>query len=108
MDCIYESETCDYFDNGECNKDKSDCPFNGLEMEENNMGEIVRVYTDCLNTDGRGDFVRCSDCGELMLMQLGGTTCRECESENLQWADEKHQECSIEELEQLGYIVEEV
>lgn len=72
------------------------------------MEEIVRVYTDCLNADGRGDFVRCSDCGELMLMQLGGTVCGECESKNLQWADEVHQECSIEELERLGYIVEEI
>lgn len=49
------------------------------------MGEIVRVYTDCLNAEGCGDFVRCMDCRELMLMQIGGTACGECESENLQW-----------------------
>ncbi len=72
------------------------------------MGEVVRVYADSLSADRRGDFVRCSDCGGLMLVQLGGTVCRECERGNLQWADEEHQECSIEELEQLGYIVEEV
>lgn len=70
--------------------------------------EIVRVYTDCLNSDGYGDFVRCMDCGELMLMQFGGTACGSCESENLSWADENHQECSIEELENMGYIIEEV
>lgn len=72
------------------------------------MGEIVKVYTDCLDLDGIGDFVRCSDCGELMLMQIGGTACGVCESENLQWADEEHQECSIENLKQLGYIIDEV
>lgn len=72
------------------------------------MKEIVKVYTECLNADGIGDFVRCSDCRELMLMQLGGTACGNCEGENLQWADEEHQECSIEELELMGYIIEEV
>ncbi len=48
------------------------------------MGEIVRVSADSLSANGRGDFVRCLDCGELMLMQLGGTVCRECERGNLQ------------------------
>ena len=43
-----------------------------------------------------------------MLMRLGGTTCGNCESENLQWADEEYQECSMEELEELGYIIEEI
>lgn len=33
QDCTYESETCDYYNNGECNKDTSDCPFTGLEMD---------------------------------------------------------------------------
>ena len=53
------------------------------EMEETNMKE-VKVYADCLDGDNRGDLVRCSDCGELMLIQIGGTACGECESENLQ------------------------
>ena len=39
------------------------------------MKEIVKVYTECLNANHLGDFVRCSDCGELMLMQIGGTAC---------------------------------
>lgn len=69
------------------------------------MNKIVKVYEDCLNADGYGDFVKCCDCGSLMLMQTGGTACGECESENLQWADEEHQECNVEELEQMGYIV---
>ena len=30
--------------------------------------EEVKVYSDCLNEEHRGDFVRCTDCGELMLM----------------------------------------
>ena len=72
------------------------------------MNEIVRVYSECLNEDGYGDFVRCLDCGELMLMQLGVTACGKCESENLEWADKEHEECSIEELKQMGYIIDEI
>lgn len=72
------------------------------------MNEIVRVYSACLNADGYGDFVRCMDCGELMLMQIGGTICGKCESENLEWVDTNHEEWSIEELKQMGYIIDEV
>ena len=70
-----------------------------------NINECVRVYTDCLNEDNRGDLVRCSDCGELMLMNIGGTVCGECESENLQWHDENRPEWTIEELEAEGFII---
>ena len=49
--------------------------------------------------------VRCSDCGELMLMSVGGTACGECESENLEWFDENKQEWTIEELEEVGFIL---
>ena len=69
--------------------------------------EEVIVYTDCLNEDNRGDLVRCSDCGELMLIQIGGTSCGECESENLQWYDDDRQEWSIEELVEEGFIITE-
>ena len=69
--------------------------------------EEVIVYTDCLNADNRGDLVRCSDCGELMLIQIGGTACGECESENLQWYDEDRQEWTIEELEEERFIITE-
>lgn len=72
------------------------------------MSEIVKVYADLLDGNDRGDFIRCSDCGELMLIQLGGTTCCKCKSENLQWVDEECQECTIEELKQNGYIVEKI
>lgn len=72
------------------------------------MNDIVAVYTSCLNLDGYGDFVRCIDCGELMLMRLGDTVCRRCGSENLQWADEEHQECSTADLERMGFVVKEI
>lgn len=71
------------------------------------MLEEVKVYVNCLNTDNRGDLVRCSDCGELMLMQIGGTSCGECESENLMWYDKNRPEWTIEELEEAGFIVVE-
>ncbi|MFR2774831.1 MAG: hypothetical protein ACLTBR_03260 [Anaerostipes sp.] len=72
------------------------------------MDKIVKVYTDSLNENGIGDFVRCIDCGELMLMQIGGTICRNCISWNLEWVDGEHQECSIEDLKSMGYTVEEI
>lgn len=71
-----------------------------------NYNEIVRVYTE----EESGDFVRCSDCGELQLMQLGGTVCGECESENLQWHTDENgneiQEISVTELEKMGFVIE--
>lgn len=69
--------------------------------------EIVYVYTDCLNLDHVGDFVRCMSCGALMLMQIGGTACGVCEGENLEWVNETKQEWSYEELEEAGYIIVE-
>ena len=68
--------------------------------------ECVIVYVDCLNADGRGDLVRCSDCGALILMNLGGTVCG-CESENLMWYDEDRPEWTIAELEEAGFIIDE-
>ena len=69
--------------------------------------EEVKVYVDCLDGDNRGDLVRCSDCGDLMLIQLGGTACGECESENLQWYDDNRPEWTIAELEEAGFIIVE-
>ena len=71
----------------------------GMNMEE------VKVYVDCLDGENRGDLVRCSDCGELMLIQIGGTACGECASENLQWYDDNRHEWTITELEEAGFIV---
>jgi RecJ-like exonuclease len=79
---------------------------------DKHLNEIVRVYEDCLNVDGLGDFVQCADCGELQLIQLGGTACGSCESENLMWYEDKEgnriDEITNSELEQMGFIVEYV
>ena len=44
--CKYESDTCDYYINEECNKGKSKCPWEELEneneTEEVNMKEKLR------------------------------------------------------------------
>lgn len=67
--------------------------------------EEVKVYVDCLNLDHCGDLVRCVDCGELMLIQIGGTSCGECKSENLIWYDDDRPEWTIEELEEARFII---
>ena len=33
IDCKYESDTCDYYINGECSKEKSECPWEELKNE---------------------------------------------------------------------------
>ena len=76
-----------------------------LNRKDGMIMEEVKVYVDCLDRDNRGDLVRCSDCGELMLIQIGGTVCGECESENLQWYDDNKPEWTIKELENAGFIV---
>lgn len=76
------------------------------------LNEVVRVYEDCLNLDGLGDFVRCADCGELQLIQLGGTACGSCESENLMWYEDEEgnriDETTDNRLEEMGFILEYV
>ena len=81
-----------------------DFEFDYYDFEVECMEE-VKVYIDCLNADYRGDFVRCVDCGELMLIQIGGTACGECESENLIFYDNNKPEWTIEELEKAGFIL---
>lgn len=73
----------------------------GMTMKE------VKAYMDCLDNDKRGDLVRCLDCGELVLINIGGTVCGECQSENLQWYDADKPEWDITELEEAGFIVVE-
>ena len=68
-------------------------------------GEVVKVYEDCLNEDSYGDFVRCLYCGELQVIQRGGTACGNCESENLVWADDR-QEVAVGDLRDDKYIIE--
>lgn len=67
--------------------------------------EEVKVYIDCLNDDQRGDLVRCVDCGELMLIQIGGTVCGECGSEHLEWYDYLFPEWTIDELRNREFII---
>lgn len=78
--------------------------FYGSERERNYMNEEVIIYTECL-LDHVGDFVRCTDCGTLMLMKLGETACGVCGSKNLQWVDNNEPEWSYEEVEAAGYII---
>lgn len=76
------------------------------------LNEVVRVYEDCLNLNSLGDFVRCTDCGELQLIQLGRTACGSCESENLMWYEDKEgnriDEITDNRLEEMGFILEYV
>ena len=65
----------------------------------------VKVCVDLLDGDCRGDFVKCVDCDELMLLEIGGTACLECESENLLWFDEDKPEWTVEELEEAGFTI---
>lgn len=81
-----------------------DFEFDYYDFEVECMEE-VKVYIDCLNADYRGDFVRCVDCGELMLIQIGGTACGECESKNLIFYDNNRPEWTVEELEKNGFII---
>lgn len=67
--------------------------------------ERVKVYKKSLNADGYGDFVRCLNCGEKMLISFGGIFCKNCENPTLEWADINHEECSIQELEQMGHTI---
>ena len=69
------------------------------------IGGFEHEDTYKFKNDNRGDLVRCSDCGELMLIQIGGTACGECESENLQWYDSDRPEWTIAELEESGFII---
>lgn len=55
-----------------------------------------------------GDLVICADCGELMLVPIGGTICVACEGENLVWYDKDMPEWTIAELEAVGFFVIEV
>ena len=38
-------------------------------------------------------------------IQIGGTACGECESENLQWYDSDRPEWTLSELKEAGFII---
>ena len=55
--------------------------------------QTINVYTEA------GDFVTCSDCGNVMLLPYGADRCPACGSEDkLSWADESLQETDIDGL----------
>lgn len=54
----------------------------------------TRIY----NRVFHGDWVKCNDCGAIMLLPCGADQCPECTSENLSWQDTNKQETDVEQL----------
>ena len=52
-----------------------------------------------------GDFIKCVDCEQAMLVEIGTDRCPKCGSQNLMWMDEAHPECDVADLEEMGYRV---
>ena len=66
----------------------------------------VVAFADQLDYDNSGDFVKCMYCEKKMLIGKGRERCPECGTVGmLDWIDNEHQECSIEEIEKMGYEV---
>lgn len=65
------------------------------------MGKKETVKDFMFSGKSVGDFVRCCNCGELMLVEAGTEACPHCGSEDgtLAWADDELQESDIEHLE---------
>lgn len=76
-----------------------------LTTDTNKESEPVIVFRDKLSVDGYGDFIRCLDCGRLMLVEAGDENCALCGSENLQWAEDEYEEADVAAIESLGYSV---
>lgn len=56
-----------------------------------------------------GDWVRCTQCGKLMLLPFGAEQCPECcGDETLAWADENNQEATIEQVGETEYVNREL
>ena len=56
--------------------------------------------------NGLGDFVRCNNCGAVMLVPCGTDICPDCDTEGcLSWVDENRQEQRLSELLNTGYTV---
>ena len=51
-DCKYESDTCDYYINGECNKGKSKCPWEELESKDKQIEKLWEEFEDVLFIEG--------------------------------------------------------
>lgn len=61
----------------------------------------------------QGDWVRCSDCGAMMLLPYGADSCPECTGEDISWASDKEEEkeMTIDKLSeccQLEYVDREL
>lgn len=68
-------------------------------------GNVLDKRTNDNYSFEKGDFVRCVNCGETMLVNLGEDTCPRCKKDALVWVDSEHPEVSADELEEYGYIV---
>lgn len=55
-----------------------------------------------------GDLVKCTHCEKVMLINLGGTKCIECGSDDLQWYDLNRSEWTVEELIKHGFAILEM
>ena len=68
-------------------------------------GNVLDKRTDENYSFEKGDFVCCSNCGELLLVDIETETCPNCNKAALSWVDSEHQEVTVDELEKEGYLV---
>lgn len=64
---------------------------------------IVNVYTK--HEEERGDFMKCKKCGHVQLLKGSDIGCKNCESDDLYWADENFKFISARDLEYIGYTL---
>jgi hypothetical protein len=55
---------------------------------------VLDERTDANISLDKGDFVKCIDCGRLMLVNVGEGICPECCGDNLIWASDNKEEIS--------------
>ena len=55
---------------------------------------VLDERTDANISLDKGDFVRCVNCGRLMLVDVGETFCPECCKDNLMWVSDNKEEIS--------------
>jgi rubrerythrin len=68
---------------------------NMINLENNNYSNV-------------GDFVKCLNCNEIMLTDIGLDHCPSCGiHDSLFWIDKEHQEATEEDLIVLGYEITE-
>lgn len=92
---------------GETVMDKEKKEISATKLQKIKEAKLV---LDCRTSDNSsldnyGDFVRCTNCGKLMLVDLREEICPECCTDgSLMWVDEiqEHDEVSLEEA---GYLL---